>query len=179
LYDRHTGGKARDARQVSLVAPGIASGRRKLVDRSPHIGIERKSHAWRHHAHDGGRERVDANRASKDVGIGTVATRPQRVAQHHHPSGFQRVILGEERAADERTLPNEVEQARRRPYARNLFRRARLFADVHRHTLKQGASRKGAGLSPPILEVEFGNSGLAPAGINAVQRHQTVRMIEG
>jgi hypothetical protein len=111
LLERHAVGEPRDREQVVPAAIQV----NRLGDRQPEIRRLarpplRKPERWRHDADDAKRAIVEEHRSPEDRRIGAEALLPEAVAEHGDVAAFRHVVIGPDRAADQRRDAHDVEE---------------------------------------------------------------------
>ena len=118
-----------------------------------------KAKAVRHDANHDRRYTVDADGASEHAGVGAIAMAPDRSAENHDGNGTATVIVGNEIATEQGSLPQQREGVGRDVGADKSFQPDPLVAEVHRHFPHGAEAFECLAGGSPILKIGIGHAG--------------------
>jgi hypothetical protein len=178
LLQAHAVGRASVAHQEPRRAALLPERGGELGHRHPHFRRERPLHAFRHHADDGDRQRVDADGFSDDAAIAGVAALPDAVADHHDRRRAGLIVFRTKASSERGLLPDDVEPVRGDVDARILLGDGIVRAEVHAAVEDDRHSGECPARPLPVLEILQRHAEVAPPGVARVEHHDAVGIVE-
>ena len=132
-----------------------------LVERHPHVRVERKLEAFRHHADDRRRHVVDAHRPADHRRVAAVSIHPHLVADQRHRRSAGPIVVRHEIASDHRPHAEHAKRVRRHVRAVVALGRLAFVAQVGERAAvgAEGVERLGALLPIAVIEVRHAHGG--------------------
>ncbi len=142
----------------------------------PHGSVVRKPEPIRHDANDGGRRRVDPNRAADHGGIAVVPGSPHRTAEDDDARCTRPIVVGPKVPAEDRLVANQAKRLGRDVDARNTLGRALVVSYREGTTRISGDSNQALDGAPKIPNIGVRQTAVAISGVEHGHVHNAVGM---